>query len=294
MNTRYCFVVVLLLSQIFLLGSGKCLSHPPEVTASNQTASKTHPIETHVLTSDYQSGKTRLRVIAPRIVDSNKKYPVLFVLPVEAAETTTWGDPAKEIVARNVANLHQVICVIPSFSHLPWYCDHPNDPAIRQETYLLKAVLPFIEEHYPIAANQRFLIGYSKSGWGALTLLLRHPNVFQAAAIFDAPLMMDHPNQYGARPIFGSQQNFEKYKVTALLQECDASFHQQNRLTLVGRGNFADHHEAAHQLLNERKIKHTNIASPKRKHSWHSGWVEVAAKQLFATVDTNQGDGESK
>ena len=33
-------------------------------------------------------------------------------------------------------------------------------------------------------ARGRMLVGYSKSGWGAFTLLLRHPGVFSRAAAY--------------------------------------------------------------------------------------------------------------
>ena len=38
---------------------------------------------------------------------------------------------------------HKAIFVAPTFSHLPWYADHPSDASIRQETYFLKVVVPF-------------------------------------------------------------------------------------------------------------------------------------------------------
>ena len=88
----------------------------------------------------------------------------------------------------------------PTFSHLPWYADHPTDPDIRQESYLLEVVIPFIEANYPARADRRgrLLLGFSKSGWGAYSLLLRHPDVFGKAAAWDAPLMMSEPGKYGS------------------------------------------------------------------------------------------------
>jgi hypothetical protein len=56
------------------------------------------------------------------------------------------------------------------------------------------------------------LLGFSKSGWGALfSLLLRHPDVFGKAAAWDAPLVMDSPGRHGNGDIFGTPENFEKY-----------------------------------------------------------------------------------
>jgi hypothetical protein len=100
--------------------------------------------------------------------------------------------------------------VAPTFSHLPWYADHPTDKEIRQETYLLRVVLPLVERTYPVQSQLegRLLIGFSKSGFGAWTLLLRHPEVFGRAAAWDAPLMMDRLGKYGTDGVFGTPENF--------------------------------------------------------------------------------------
>ena len=44
---------------------------------------------------------------------------------------------------------------------LPWYADHPTDVGIRQESYFLKVVLPFVERTYPARTERdgRLLLG---------------------------------------------------------------------------------------------------------------------------------------
>ena len=54
----------------------------------------------------------------------------------------------------------------PSFSHLPWFADHPTNAKIAQESYLLQDILPRL-------SGRILLLGFSKSGNGAVTLLLR-------------------------------------------------------------------------------------------------------------------------
>src|SRR5437773_1672793 len=83
-------------------------------------------------------------------------------------------------------------------------------PKIRQETYFVKVVVPFVEKQYPAQAEPggRLLVGFSKSGWGAYSLLLRHPDVFGKAAAWDAPLTMTRP-QYGMADIVGTPEQFE-------------------------------------------------------------------------------------
>jgi enterochelin esterase-like enzyme len=174
--------------------------------------------------------------------------------------------------------------VAPTFSHLPWYADHPSKADIRQETYFLKVVLPFIEKNYPVKAEAggRTLLGFSKSGWGAFSLLLRHPEFFGKAAAWDAPLMMDQPNRYGMGEIFGTQENFDKYQITKLLEGRTDELRESKRLILLGYGNFREQHKKAHALMDKLKIGHDYRDGPARKHEWSSGWVPEAVGLLLA------------
>src|SRR5581483_7601408 len=138
----------------------------------------------HTVSSEFQEGKTLLRVLLPDKMDKGRTYPVIYVLPVEAGVESRYGDGLVEVKKLDLHNKLGVIFVMPTFSHLPWYADHPTRPGIRQETYFLRAVLPFVERTYPVrpGAAGRLLLGFSKSGWGAWSLLLRHPDLFGRAA----------------------------------------------------------------------------------------------------------------
>ena len=124
-----------------------------------------------------------------------------------------------EIKKLNLHNLHQAIFVEASFSNVPWYADAVSDPLARQESYFVDAVVPFIDRKFAFgaASADRFLLGFSKSGCGAFSLLLRHPNLFRRAAAWDAPLAMQHIGPYESSSIFQTQSNFEKYRITDLI-----------------------------------------------------------------------------
>jgi hypothetical protein len=238
---------------------------------------------THELESPYQPGRPQIRVLLPTKVEEGRRYPVVYVLPVEARRESRYGDGLQEIVDRGLCQQYQAIFAAPTFSHLPWYADHPTDSAIRQETHFLKIVVPWVERNYPaIAAHEgRLLLGFSKSGWGAWSLLLRHPHMFARAAAWDAPLMMDRLGKYGSGDIFGTQENFERYRISDLLQADGAAWRGSPRLILSGYGNFREHHESMHKLLIELQVPHEYRDGPSRKHDWHSGWVPEAVELLL-------------
>ena len=229
----------------------------------------------HTVRSEYQAGQTKIKVLLPERLEQGRRYRVLYVLPVEAGDGEHWGNGLVEVRQSGVHDKYGLICVYPTFSHLPWYADHPTDPAIRQESYLLEVLVPFIDRTYPASRKprDRLLVGFSKSGWGAFSLLLRHPATFGRAAAWDAPLMLDRPDRYGTGEIFGSQENFEQYRISALLRRMAAALDGPDRVIHFGYGDFREDHESAHRLMEELHIAHQYRDGPDREHSWHSGWL---------------------
>ncbi|MCU0978893.1 MAG: esterase family protein [Pirellulaceae bacterium] len=236
----------------------------------------------HTVQSSFQAGTTKIHVLTPDGPVPNRPYATLFVLPVEASDGRRWGDAMQEVRRLDLHNRHRLVCVYPTFSHLPWYADHPQQVATRQESYFLRVVVPFVERTYPVRRDStgRLLLGFSKSGWGAFSLLLRHPDVFGKAAAWDAPLAMSQPNRYGMEEIFATQENFERYRITSLLKERAVVLQTGKRLVHLGYGNFRDQHLAVELLLNELQISHVFRDGPQRPHAWDSGWLPEAVQLL--------------
>lgn len=235
----------------------------------------------HRLKSSRQASATSVRVLLPeiRLNDNEPRLRVVYVLPVEAGDGTRWGDALAEIREHDLHNQHHVACVFPTFSDLPWYANHPENPQLQQEAYLLQDVLRLVEKHYPVRNDRegRLLVGFSKSGWGAWSLLLRHPDIFHRAAAFDAPMMMDAPGKYGSGPIFGTVENFRKYQISSLLEQRAAELRiVPSRVFLTGQGNFQSEHAGIKSHLESLEIQNTWIEGSVREHSWDSGWLPEA------------------
>ncbi len=244
---------------------------------------------THIIRSPRQAGETLVRVFTPN--GKNVEHPLrtLYVLPVEAGVETRWGDPVKEVRDLGVANKHGFVVVLPTFSALPWYADHPSERTLRQEAYLLQDVLPLVESEYPVSTEPegRLLVGFSKSGWGAWSLLLRHPEIFGAAAAWDAPLMQAAPDKYGMAPVFGSQENFETYRLSILVRRRADLLRRSCRLVLTGyAAEFREHHVSMHRLLDGLGVPHIYRDGPQRKHHWQSGWLEESVSMLAERCGT--------
>jgi hypothetical protein len=246
-------------------------------------------IKSHQVFSPFQKDSTSIRVLLPDHFSTNKNYRVLYVLPVREQGNKKSGDPLVEIIKDDLHNKHKLICVFPGYTHLPWYADHSVDKTKQDESHFLKTVLPFIDENYPTIREKegRLLMGFSKSGWGALTLLLRNPEIFKKAAGFDVGIRMDTnvPSDStflkAAESTFGDLENFEKYRVSALLKN------NKDKLGITPRifyyntgGNRARGGSDIHRLMVDLEVPHLYLYEPKRKHRWDSGWILEAINFL--------------
>ena len=246
----------------------------------------------HRIESPYLSGTNLVEVLLPDTYanDDTTRFRVLYVLPVEPGEQRRWGDGLKVIRELGLHNRHRLICVAPTFDTTPWYGNHATDPKTRHEDHLMKVVLPLVESHYRTAEGPdgRLLLGFSKSGWGAVSIMLRHGDMFGAAASWDAPLMFTE-KQFGIWETgrnFGTPETMATYLPTALLRQHAGEFQDKPRLVITGKASFGtngdprfpydgpSHTEAFHELADSLSVKHAFRADIKATHSWNKDWVE--------------------
>lgn len=224
--------------------------------------------EVETIESPRQTTANYLRIARAK----GRSNRTVLILPVVAGMTAQWGDGFYEALRLDWVRRYKVTIAAPSFSHLPWYADHPTNAKIAQESYLLQDILPRL-------TGRILLLGFSKSGNGAVTLKLRHPEKFAAAAAWDAPLLLDAPGKYGSGEIYGTAENFAGYHVPTLLER-----HRGARglgLAISGYGNFQAEVAGAHERMVELGIRHAYENTEKRVHHWGSGWMEPA----MATLD---------
>ena len=143
---------------------------------------------------------------------------------------------------------------------------------------------------------QRFLIGFSKSGNGVLTLILRHPNMFSAAAAWDAPAQLNdhvgvlrsafelrHAGEF--RPVLhsysGRDQRAGVYPGEPVVDQ-------------RGPGLLDGGYDPTGQS-DDSGVRSAYLGAGRlRQHSWSSGWLDGAVTALdanatpVAPVDINE------
>jgi hypothetical protein len=243
-------------------------------------------IQTFEIESEYQPSGAKVRVLAPEKLDPAKKYPVLYILPAMPDKPNPYGDGLAEAEKLGLADAMGAICVSPDFPQTPWYADHPEDKGIRQESHLLKAVIPFVDGKFPTDATPagRLLIGFSKSGFAAYSLLLRHLDTFGGAAAFDSPFLLMLPDKYGSGEIFGTLANFEEYRVDQLFRKKVGDVKRAKnppKFALLGYKSFLLDGRYIHETMKAMGIPHHYSEEKERPHHWNSGWLEEAAKAVM-------------
>jgi hypothetical protein len=244
----------------------------------------------HRIPSPYQADETTLRILLPDQMVEGRHYRTLYVLPVRAESDERHGQGMIEIRDLDIPNRYDVICIAPAFTNMPWYNDHASDLRRQDESHLLKTVLPFVEANYPVRtdAGGRLLLGFSKSGWGAASLLLRHPKVFGKAAAWDTGIRVDlGPMQAADRAeriiqFWGTAENFARYRLSNLVKSHGDGLGESARLFYYNpAGGRAAGGVKLHELMVAENLPHRYVFEPPRRHSWTSGWIPEAVEFLL-------------
>ncbi len=238
-----------------------------------------------MLESGYQSAPVKVEILCPKDLEAGGNHPVLYILPVEAGDGHRFGDGLMEAKKAEVAEKYGWICVAPSFVEIPWYGNHATDPRIRQDDFMVKSLVPSIEALYPVRRDKegRMLIGFSKSGWGAFTLLMRNPETFGYAAGWDAPFLLDGGGKdwgpMGIRANFGEKEAFLDFLPSKLVERLPGT--GPPRLVLGPGIDWKSQSVGMHELLQRRNIPHVYREDLLLPHRWDSGWFPPLVGELW-------------
>ncbi len=132
--------------------------------------------------------------------------------------------------------------------------------------------------------EQNWLIGFSKSGYGAQDLILKHPDLFALAASWDFPADMSTYTEYGTSTQgYGTQANFAaNYELTAgFVAAHDTPFLSANRIWIGGYALYQQDMTDYDALLTSQGVVHTDGLSQALTHRWDSGWMPAAVAGLY-------------
>ena len=260
---------------------------PSSTLQVDYTGTDANGVAQYNVTSPDDGGTQVMRVLAPTNPAPGVPHNFLFVLPVEAGLSTDYGDGLETLRALDAQDQYNLTIIEPSFAIEPWYADNPNDPSVRYETFLTNDLEPWVMQNLAeTGAEQKWLIGFSKSGIGATDLILKHPDVFTLAAAWDFPADMSTYDQFGSSSAlaYGTNDNFlTNYRLTpAFIDAHRAPFLSKNRIWIGGYNAFQTDMSDFDALLTSEAVLHSTEAPQNVPHRWDSGWVQIALAALRA------------
>jgi S-formylglutathione hydrolase FrmB len=230
----------------------------------------------NVTATGYQTSVNQVEILLPDAHAATSTAAIVLALPVEAGGTSTtqYGSAIQLIRTAGWHTRQNVAVVTPSFSTTPWYGDNPlnqSSSPVLQESYVLDVIIPWLRQGKILPAGIALagpisLVGFSKSGWGAFSLLARNPDRFDRAALWDAPTMLGasfcewltgsaatpHPDTttfrsethdlWGMLGVFGDCDTWRAYSPVELVSSLPAVEAQRlsGRVWLAGQHYFGD------------------------------------------------------
>jgi hypothetical protein len=191
-----------------------------------------------------------------------------------------YSDGLEELRLLDVPNRFNVTLIAPSFHIEPWYGDHDTDMDRRLESFIVRDLVPFADSFAATGSiPERWVLGFSKSGFGALTLILRNPNVFSAAAAWDAPAQLTDTSTFGIEENFGSEENFDRYEIPGLVSANAEAFRTRNRLWISGdQSAWTSHMVELHSQMQQSCNTAHWVQGRISRSPWNSGWLEGAVQ----------------
>ncbi|WP_245284178.1 alpha/beta hydrolase-fold protein, partial [Bradyrhizobium sp. Cp5.3] len=230
-----------------------------------------------------------VRVLAPDHPSTNVAHSFLYALPVEAGlAQSAWGDGLEQLQRLDVQDRYNATIIEPIFPIAPWYADSTTDPTINYETFMATLLPAWADSNFATTGTEdNLLIGFSKSGYGALDLLFRHPDVFDAAAAWDFPADMANYTDFGADVNYGTDANFQtNYRLTdAFIDAWKTPFTTENRIWISGYDQFGSDLSDFDALLTSDGVLHTLGTQTYHVHNWFSGWLSGAVAGLYGLDD---------
>jgi S-formylglutathione hydrolase FrmB len=106
-------------------------------------------------------------------------FPVLYLLHGMSDDHTAWTRWSN--VDKYVENLPLMV-VMPD-TERGWYVDAARDPGKKFESMIIEDLIGFVDSTFQTVASRagRAIAGLSMGGYGALSLAMKHPDMFRAA-----------------------------------------------------------------------------------------------------------------
>ena len=227
-------------------------------------------------------------VLKPDAYDPGTQYPVIYVGMVEPF-VNVYADPLNTIRTIGLHNTHNCIFATCQFRSSPWY-GAKNDGTMRYDDLFSDVLTGLVDERYSTIRQRqgRMILGYSKSGWGGMSLLLKRPDVFGYVAAWDCPWDITY-GTFDTATAFGSLAQFQQTNPRDIFDSYLTSVNDKARIVLAGSATWDADLLSFKSFLDARSIPYTYsrnvLGGGVSDHDWDTGWLPDVVADLMALRD---------
>ena len=252
---------------IFVACSSQKAESKDSATHSSSSFSADSTIE-----SKYLNKVMRFKIILPSTYNSLDSLPLIYLLHGYGGNENSYHNYLLGLqkLADSLAIL--VVCVNGETS---WYVNSIERDSLRYEDYLVKELIPFVDEHYKVGKTnkQHGIAGLSMGGFGSLFLAFKHPTLFSYVGGSSACVdLKPYPENWGIKKIFGDVLLNEKvYEQHSPYYMVDSISKESLKFKLVldcgTEDFFFQDNQRFDKKLNDLGIKHDYFTT-QGDHNW--------------------------
>ena len=243
-------------------------------------AAKVDTVSTH---SAAMNKTIKAVVILPDDYNKQQRYSTVYLLH---GYSGNYADYIKKVPAlKNYADTYNLIIVCADGNYSSWYFDSPQDPKWKYETYVSKELVNYIDAHYQTLADRknRAITGLSMGGHGALSIAIKHQDVFGAAGSMSGGLdLRPFPANWDISKRLGTYaQHPQRWKENSVTEMVPLlATHQLALIIDCGKNDFFYQvNKEFHEKLLYYNIPHDFISRP-GDHNW-AYWSNSITYQLL-------------
>jgi S-formylglutathione hydrolase FrmB len=253
------------------------------LTAGAVSTSFAASVDTVLTFSASMKKNIKAVVIKPDSYATGKELPVVYLLHGYSDNYRGWVTKAPNVV--KLADVYNVIIVCPDGNFSSWYFDSPVDSTWKYETYIVKELVPWVDEHFKTIKNRkgRGITGLSMGGHGALFLSFRHQDVFGVAGSLSGGVdIRPFPLNWDIAKRLGKYAEYpERWNANSVIN-CVHLLTPGSLSLIIDCGSedfFYNVNCSLHDKLLSNNIPHDFISRP-GKHDW-AYWSNAVNYQLL-------------
>lgn len=118
-------------------------------------------------------------------------WPVLYLLHGAFGGYRDWTQNTN---VESIAGAARVMLVLPDGGEFGWYLDSPVEPESQRESYIIRDLIPLVDEGFPTRRDRagRGICGLSMGGHGAISLATKHPHLFASASSLSGIMVLQN------------------------------------------------------------------------------------------------------